>query len=120
MDVNATLLVQVLNFGITYLFLKKFLFAPVVMRIYHKESTQKRLIERLKQRELNGLELQRQKKEQLYNFRQSIKQKYSVGEKEMPVPDALVLTKQVFSDKDADVLVQHGAQVIVTKVVHAL
>jgi hypothetical protein len=43
MNVNATLLVQMLNFFIVYLMLRRLLFKPVVAIIQHEESQEKAL-----------------------------------------------------------------------------
>ncbi len=76
MDINATILVQACNFGITYLFLRKFLLKPVVGGIARKKNGLDVLIDSIKHRENKTSGLQDEKKRQLDAFRITLKQRY--------------------------------------------
>ena len=86
--INATVFVQAINFGITYLFLKKILFKPIVQRIEQKEAAKVMLLDALKAKDAFLLHLQNEKDENLEQFRNSAKKFYTVdvtAQQQLPV-----------------------------------
>ena len=76
MQINLTLFVQVINFAITYWFLNKFMFRPVIAFLQEKrkkEAQTKKLIDK-KEQEL--LAMKHKKENDLVEFKQEIKTKY--------------------------------------------
>ncbi len=78
MNINATVFIQAVNFGITYLFLKKVLFKPIVQRIEQKESAKEKMLGTIKNRETRLLDLQNEKTENLQTFRLNAKKFYDI------------------------------------------
>ncbi len=78
MHINATVFIQAINFGITYIFLKNVLFTPVVQRITQKETAKATLLAALKDKEMLLLVLQNEKTDNLQAFRQNTKKFYAI------------------------------------------
>jgi hypothetical protein len=76
MQLNATCLIQIGNFWLTYLILHKLLLHPFVKAIEKKKHTQALLAERLKEKERLIHTLQDSKVRNLEEFRHYIKQNY--------------------------------------------
>lgn len=78
MNINATVFVQMVNFGITYYFLKHILCIPVIERIKQKEAARDLLLKSLQAKDAKLLVLQEQKSQKLQAFRQQMRQLYRV------------------------------------------
>lgn len=76
--INATVFIQAINFFITYLFLKKVFFAPIVRRIMQKEDAKTKMLRVLKEKEALLLTLQNEKTENLEQFRQETRKYYAI------------------------------------------
>lgn len=115
--INATVIVQAFNFGITYLFLKKILFKPIVQRIEQKEAAKKMLLDALKAKDVALLNLQNEKDENLEQFRASAKKFYAVDvDAEQEVPLAIAYKKNSEHQED---MVKKTKELLVKKVPYA-
>lgn len=114
---NATFLVQIINFWIAYLFLSKLLFKPVVRLIRAKEAAKKRLQNDMKLRERALHELQEDKHRQQVDFKLYLQKQYMVSQPyrrediEEPV--------YVCEDKEKEKLIAQARNFLVKKVSHA-
>lgn len=117
MQINATVFVQAINFGITYLFLRKVLFKPVVQRIKQKETAKNMLLDKLKDKEMLLGRLQNEKTEKLERFRQSAKRFYTIDtatKQEMPA----VMSYKKDPERQATIIAT-TKELLVKKVPHA-
>jgi F0F1-type ATP synthase membrane subunit b/b' len=78
MHINATVFIQAINFGITYVFLRNVLFKPVVQRIKQKDIAKNMLLDTLKDKEALLSNLQHEKTKNLSEFRQKTKKFYAI------------------------------------------
>ncbi len=76
MQVNATTLIQILNFWITYFFLKKFFFRPIIRVLLQKDALRKALRDDLRYKEKALFHLQEKKNRQTVDFKEQIKKNY--------------------------------------------
>jgi len=83
MQINVTFLIQIANFWITYLFLHKLLFKPLVRTIAQKEAGKAMLLDGLKEKEGALVRLQEDKKQGLDEFKLYIRNKYEVKASEL-------------------------------------
>jgi hypothetical protein len=79
MHINATVFIQAVNFGITYLFLKNILLRPLVQQIKQKEAAKATFIDALKDKETQLIDLQKEITENLGSFRQNSKKFYTIN-----------------------------------------
>jgi hypothetical protein len=117
MHINATVFIQAINFGITYFFLRKILFKPVVQRIKQKETAKNMLLSTLKDKETLLLDLQNEKTENLQMFRQNSKKFYMIDvicEQEIP---AIISYKKDLAFQEQ--LIAQTKAFLVNKVPHA-
>lgn len=117
MHINATVFIQAINFGITYLFLRKILFKPVVQRIKQKEAAKTMLLGTLKDKEALLLNLQNEKAENLQTFRQNSKKLYTLDVIcKQEIPATIAYKKDlVFQEQ----LIAQTREFLVKKVPHA-
>jgi len=76
LHINVTLVIQVFNFLITYWFLKKFFFTPVLCALEQKRDQQNSLITQVNNEELILKSLEAEKLRTLLSFQQNFKDKY--------------------------------------------
>lgn len=117
MHINATVFIQAINFGITYLFLRKVLFKPVVQRIKQKETAKNMLLSAIKEKEVLLHALQNEKQENLVSFRQNSKKFYTIDvtcKQEIPTMPAYCK-----NTKAQEQLIAQTKQLLVAKVPHA-
>ena len=84
MNLNATFIVQIINFWITYFFLKKLLLKPLVVALNRREKTRQQILDILKQKELLLKQKVEEKNKTLLDFQRSLKKKYAVIPFEYP------------------------------------
>lgn len=94
MQINCTVIIQAINFFITYLFLRKFFLRPTTKLVQQKETAKKIMAEKLKLKELHVKNLTIKKINDLEDFRQSIRQRYKKPEPMIPKIDSDVLGKE--------------------------
>lgn len=78
MNINATVFIQALNFGITYYVLKHVLFIPVLKRIQQKDEARDLLLLTLRKKDQKLNELQDVKREKLEEFQMQAKKMYDI------------------------------------------
>jgi NADH dehydrogenase/NADH:ubiquinone oxidoreductase subunit G len=117
MNINATVFVQALNFGLTYFYLKKILFKPIFQRIQQKERAKETLNKTLKEKEQNLLRLKNEKIEQLIQFRLYLKKYYELKQtQQQEIPTTLVYQK---NEARLNTLTQQGTTLLIEKVPYA-
>lgn len=77
MHINATCIIQIINFWISYAMLHKLLLKPFVRLIYQKKAARETLINGLKNKEHQLLQLQEEKKQHLESFRNYVQTHYT-------------------------------------------
>lgn len=114
MQFNITFFVQIFNFFITYWFLNKFMFKPVINFIKKREKKEKAFINNIKNEESLLLDLEKQKKLELYNFQQKVKSKYKLS----PMGDPNIPTKiEIFIDtKEVESMTNLATKILVERV----
>lgn len=87
MQINATFLIQIINFWISYAMLHKLLFKPFVQLIEKKHAAQAKMLGLIKSKEHVLVVLQDDKKQNLEDFRAHLKATYqTLPPKLQPVP----------------------------------
>ena len=116
MYINITLIIQLINFGITYWFLNKLLFVPFIAKITHKNKTEKSLLEIVSLETKNFEKLQIKKKQELIQFQDHVKDSYQTE----PIPEISVETtmKELSDKQQIKNLSSRIEDMIVEKVVH--
>lgn len=94
MQINATFLIQIANFWITYYVLKLVLFGKFVEAIEKKRSRQAKIISLVAEKERNVGLLQHQKNQQLLDFKAYINQKYPVDSNIKQLQESVKITKE--------------------------
>jgi len=116
MQLNFTFFVQIINFGITYWFLNKFMFEPVMVFLTKEKDKEKEINDLLAQKEQSLLELENEKYEKLMRFKRNMKKKYTVSS-----PTEPLISSKVSCDIDkeeAKKLVIMAKRVLQKKVPH--
>lgn len=78
MQINATFIIQIVNFWIMYVVLHKIILKPSVKLIASKMAAKKTMIDALKDKELLLLRLQDEKKKHLSDFKTYMKTAYQL------------------------------------------
>ncbi len=116
MHINATFFIQVINFGITYFFLKRILFKPFVQRIKQKESAKTMLQGILKEKDVLLSQLQHEKTQQLEQFRRNAKNFYTIATSaEQEIPEIAMYKKDVSLQEK---LIQQTKECLIQRVPH--
>lgn len=116
MNINITLFFQVFNFLITYWFLNKFLFKPVLLFIKNKSFKKNEMLKSIEKKEYNLLHLQEEKHSNLFDFKQKIKDKYSVDKgQEAHVPE---LARVDLDSKVVDETLKEVKTLLIDRVPH--
>lgn len=117
MNINATVFIQAFNFGLTYFFLKKILFKPIVERIQQKDAAKIMLQKTLKEKEQLLIHLKDEKIAQLQQFRMYLQKYYLIKKPDLKtIPAALSYQKNTTK---LEQLSRQGTQLLVERVPHA-
>lgn len=116
MQINLTFFIQLINFGISYWFLNKFLFKPVLQYIRNKKQKEDRIIKDIAQRNNTLVELEHKKDQNLFDFKREIKSKYEVHEAEAPKVEHQVPVK--INKDEAERLIKVAKNILIKKVPH--
>jgi hypothetical protein len=116
MRINITLILQIINFGVTYWFLNKFMFRPVVNFLQKRAEKEKNQVDRINRKERHLLELEEKKHEELVFFRFRMQERYSFA----PVKTPELPTKLFYRvDRDeAGKLTEKIKKMLVKRVPH--
>lgn len=117
MELNLTLLIQIINFYIAYKFLDKLLFRPIINEIDKRDATHKQIMHELKEKEAFLAQLQQTKQEQLLAFKKHATDDYIFDEYSLPMlPDQ---EYQPITGHDIKKTSQSMKKLIVARVCHA-
>lgn len=117
MQVNATTLIQILNFWITYFFLKKFFFKPIVRVLLQKDALRKALRDDLKYKETALFHLQEKKTRQTVDFKDQIKKNYQF--EPFQPSDIPCSTAYHQTEEELNALTDATKELLIKKVPHA-
>lgn len=117
MNINATVFIQALNFGLTYFYLKKVLFKPIFQRIQQKEQAKNMLKKTLKDKEEYLLSLKNEKIKQLTQFRLYLKKYYELKHLEPKEISSTLIYKK--DEVRLSKLTQQGTNLLIEKVPYA-
>lgn len=106
MQINATFIVQLINFFITYHVLNFLVFKPIIASLHHKEKEEKKINDSIAHEEEILLSLEKEKSQAMRTFQTQTKEKYPYvslvekeKEEEFKIPkteiDQTALEKQV-------------------------
>ncbi len=76
MYVNITLLIQIINFSITYHLLNKLIFSPIIISLKKKKTVEDNFINSLKKEEHLLLSKEKRLHQDLIDFQRKIQKKY--------------------------------------------
>ncbi|MBU1007956.1 hypothetical protein KKA53_02665 [Candidatus Dependentiae bacterium] len=118
MHINATFLVQIINFLITYHVLNIFLLKPVITSLKEKKLKRKKLEQKIKIEEEALRSLEKEKSDSIVIFQEHVKETYPFVS--LAISEKLPESKHVFIEKiDANQLKQAVTQALVKRVPNA-
>ncbi len=114
MRINLTLLVQVINFSITYWFLNRFMFRPVIEFLNQKKTKEEKTKKRLEKKEQDLLCMEKKKHQDLGDFKVKMKKEYGiVPPKTAQVPSELHIE---INKKEIEKLTDIAKKILVKRV----
>jgi hypothetical protein len=117
MQINATFLIQIINFWVTYTILHRLLLRPLVHLINKKDAAKATMIEGIKQKEHVLARLQEDKHKNLEIFRNHVKTKYIfITPKPASMPPPSIFIKD---PRQIALLTQAAEQLLIEKAPHA-
>lgn len=118
MQINCTVLIQIINFWVTYFFLRKILLIPIIEVINRKKSAKDAFNANLKQKEefIHGLITK--KSRELTDFAQQVQFKYKAPQ--ITQPEIKTDLIYVPDEKKIDELISSSKNLIIAKVSNAL
>jgi hypothetical protein len=117
MDINITFLIQIINFGITYFFLNKILFRPVVYFLQKREILKQRVISKIAEKERDLDTVYSKKAADMLHFQSYLAKKYRFTKGPL-----LEIPLRVTYQKDPEgieLLVQKGSALVLKEVGYA-
>ena len=118
MQINCTVFIQIINFWVTYFFLRKILLEPAMEMINKKKHAKEALTNHLKEKEISINELIQQKGKELVEFREQVQFKYKKPEiKPLEIKTDLVYESD---KKQIEELINSSKNLIIEKVSNAL
>ena len=118
MHINATFLIQIINFIITYYVLNRFLFRPIIASLKRKHDNKTALTTSIEKEETNIIALEKEKYEAVISFQRNMKKKF-------PYISPIIEDKPVEVVSDVEVkidtkaLQKEVANFLIEKVPHA-
>lgn len=118
MQINCTVFIQIINFWVTYYFLKNILLKPLIEVIHKKNKAKNLLIEHLKERESLIQSLLGKKRKELEIFKTQVQFKYKKPVASLPeIKEELSYTRD---EKLIKELISSSNDLIVREVSNAL
>lgn len=118
MNINATCLIQIINFWITYALLHKILLAPFAQRITRKKILVAKLVDGLKDKQQLLVQLHNEKKTNLDSFRIHLKKNYALQPVLLEkIPEEVSVN---VNEKEIDCLVAAQKDLIVKRIVSCI
>jgi len=94
MNINVTFIIQIIHFTIVYWILKRYFFKNIISVLQEKEKSRQTLTSGLKDKEMSLVFLQEEKKKDLLDFRQKLKEKYLFAhESPQEIPSGILYEK---------------------------
>jgi hypothetical protein len=117
MYINFTLIIQIINFLITYWFLNKLLFTPFITSIQKKNEKEKQLLDRVDKEEKNVTLLKENKKLSLLTFQKHVKKSYPPPS--LPTIKEIAEIKAAYDKKKLVALTKQAEELLIKKAPHA-
>lgn len=116
MNINATLIIQIGNVLITYLFLDRVLFRPFVKMLAKRQQAQQNLIDSFKENEEYTESQIAEKRNDLLNFKKYIREEYKISPPTKPeFPDVAYYVK---TKDEVDECVRRYTELLIQKAPH--
>ena len=116
MQLNFTFFLQIFNFAITYWFLNSFMFKPVITFIKKRQQAENKINKNIEKKEQILLKLEKDKDEDLMDFKLEMRHKYKVVPAQEPeVPSKILCT---INKEEADSLTKIAKKILVERVPH--
>jgi len=116
MRVNLTLFIQIINFSITYWFLNRFMFKPVIKFLKQKKSKEEKTRKELDKKEQDLLMTEKKKHQELDDFKVRMKKEYSVAPpKVTQIPSELYCK---INKKEIEKLIDVAKKMLVKRIPH--
>jgi F0F1-type ATP synthase membrane subunit b/b' len=116
MNINITLIVQFINFLVTYLFLNRFLFQPIILRLRTKKECEEGLLHDIATEEELMIAQQKAYHKQLLTFQQQVRTAHpTIHKKEVARPRDIIYQR---NKAEVDILVAESTEIIVKRVIH--
>lgn len=116
MQINLTFFIQILNIAVSYWFLKKFMFKPVIEFLKARDEREVKIKNELQSKEQDLLKLERKRQEELGLFKLKVKKEASVvPEKEVLIPSQ---NPYAVDKQEIERLTEISKNILVRKVPH--
>jgi chemotaxis protein CheY-P-specific phosphatase CheC len=118
MQINCTVLIQIINFWATYFFLRKILLSPIIELINRKKSAKSALNANLREKEDFIHELVNKKSKELTDFAQQVQFRYKTPQ----IIHAEIKADLIYvpDNKKIDALISSSKNLIIEKISNAL
>ncbi len=117
MKINITLFFQITNFWITYFFLHKLLFKPIIERFELRKVAREHLLKELKKREVVLEQKISEKRGLLEDFRTYLKKQYHVSKYQRQAVSSDI--RYVKDEEEIEHAAQDIKKIIIKQVPHA-
>ena len=118
MQINCTVFIKIINFWVTYYFLKNILLRPLVELINKKNKAKDALVKHLREREDSVAMLLKKKSQELEVFRTQVQVKYKKPQIVLPeIKSELTYTRD---EKQIQELINSSKDLIIREVSSAL
>lgn len=114
MQFNITFFLQIFNFAITYWFLNRFMFKPVMFFIKKRDQEESMIKKNIKNKEKYLLKLERDKKEELIEFKVQMDQKYFVPN--ISEPDDFIEVSCHIDKQNVEKMIKVAEKILVERV----
>lgn len=116
MQINLTFFIQIINFSITYWFLNKFMFNPVMIFLKQKKDKENNIKKEIKEKEEYLLKMEVKKGINLEKFREQIKEKYKFSTPKKP--DISFKIDCVIDKNETKKLILQAKKILLKRVPH--
>lgn len=120
LQINATLIVQMINFGLTYLLLRMLFFKPAIAAIEDEEREYETLIGHIASTATHIEHVKEHGMQQWREFKQNLAPLIPAVDKELPLHDVPGIDLPVHSSEHIDKEVEHMARVITKQVTRGI
>ena len=116
MQINLTFFIQLINFGISYWFLNKFMFKPVLEYLKKRKAKENKIAKDIAKKEHILLSLEHKKGQGLIDFKVDMESRYKL--ESYKVPDVPHQVPCFVDKKEAEKLVKIAKEMLVKRVPH--